>query len=104
MRLMRNLRLHWDAQAGWYLDVPAALSRPALQRVIDWALPRQIDRWRSLPVGDRRDQLATAIQQLQDGLVEQRLVGSRGDGQGDLVMFQATRPQEDRKIISVGAI
>jgi len=99
---MNNLRLHWDAQEGWLLDVPAALSKPALQRVVEWSIPRQVARFQGLPPGDKKNDLKRAIELLQQGQVRQRLVGARGDGKGDLVMFSAARPPEDRKIISLG--
>lgn len=99
---MNNLRLHWDAQEGWLLDVPTALSKPALQRVVEWSIPKQVARFQSLPPGDKKDDLKRAIESLREGKVRQRLVGTRGDGKGDLVMFQANRPQEDRKVISLG--
>lgn len=98
---MNALRLRW-IDGSWLLDVPAPLSNLALQRVIEWALPRQVDRFRSLPPGDKKDELKGAIEALQAGRVQQRVVGPRGDGKGDIPLFQAQRPDEARKIISVG--
>lgn len=99
---MRNLRLHWDAEQGWMLDVPAMLSAPALQRVIDYALPHQVDRYRSLPPGAKKDELKGAIEALIVGKIKQLLVGPRGDGKGDLPLFTAALDPDDRKIISFG--
>ncbi len=81
------MRLHWDAAEGWVVDVPAALSRPMLDRLVAWALPRQRDRWRSLPTGDKRDELGRAIGLLEQGGVRQRIVGERGNGKGDIVIY-----------------
>jgi hypothetical protein len=99
---MRALRLHWSAEDGWMVDVPATLSAPALKRVIAWALPRQVDRYRTLTPGPKRDELKGALERLRAGIVEQRVVGDRGDGKGDMLLFSAPRPAEDRKIISIG--
>jgi len=100
---MRPFRLHWDAVEGWLLDVPVAQPPHIIQRVIDWSVPKQVDRLRALPPGEKKEELTKAIQLLQAGQLKQRLVGFCGDGKGDLVMFEAQRPHDDRKIISVGA-
>jgi hypothetical protein len=84
---MNALRLHWDADRGWILDVPVALSAPALERAVAWCLPKQIDRWRSLPSGAKRDELGHAIELLRRGRVTQRIVGMRGDGKGDIIAY-----------------
>lgn len=77
---MRNLRLYWDVETGWILDVPVALSKDQLDRVARWALPRQIDRYRGLPPGDRKEQLGFAIEALRRREVRQRLFDHDGDG------------------------
>lgn len=99
---MRNLRLHWDAKQGWLLDVPFALPAHSLKQVVSWALPRQVSRLRSLPPGEKKDELTRALKLLQAGEVQQNVVGDRGDGKGDLLLFSAPRDPEDRKIISIG--
>lgn len=94
--MMRDLNLWYsgDPEVGWYLDVPFALPRSALQRAVEYVLPKQIDRWRSLPHGDMRDDLAKGIRALQAGKIEQRVVGARGDGSGDIVAFEAKQGRQ----------
>jgi hypothetical protein len=74
------LRLYWDAVEGWVLDVPVPLTQAQLARIARWAVPRQVARWRSLPHGDRREQLGRAISALERGELRQRLVDHDGDG------------------------
>ena len=72
------MRLHWDAEHGWLVDVPTALTDRQLQGIIDWSVPKQIDRWRSLPVGEKKDQLKSAIEELQAGKLRQRVLDQHG--------------------------
>lgn len=83
---MNALRLHWTGN-GWILDVPVALSAPATARAVAWSLARQIDRWRSLPPGEKREELSRAIAELRRGNLTQRIVGMRGDGKGDIIAY-----------------
>lgn len=76
----RNVRLHWDAVIGWIVDVPVTLSPQQLARIAQWALPKQRDRYCSLPPGVRRDELARAITLLERGEIRQRLIDHDGDG------------------------
>jgi len=71
---MKNLRLHWDAEAGWVVDVPVHLPQRQVYNLIQYALPRQIDRWRGLPPGERKGELGRAIELLRQGKVKQRLL------------------------------
>lgn len=86
---MKNMRLHWDAESGWLLDVPLYLPNHVLAQVIKWAYPRQLNRLRSLPPGDKRDELERVLPLLKDGKLKQRVVGTRGDSKGDLVIFSS---------------
>lgn len=75
-----GLRLHWDATWGWILDVPVTLSHEQIVRVVTWALPHQIDRWRSLPHGEKREELGKALDRLKRGEIHQRLIDADRDG------------------------
>jgi hypothetical protein len=86
----KPLRLHWDAETGWVIDTPTGLSQPQIDRIVAWSLPKQIDRWRSLPPSEKKVELESAIDLLRAGRVSQRIVGERGDGKGDVVAFEAT--------------
>jgi hypothetical protein len=88
-------------EEGWILDVPVYLPETALPGVMRWALPRQVDRWRSLPPGDRKDELGGAIALLKAGKITQKIVGARGDGKGDIVVLQAKPPDSRPRHIAV---
>lgn len=85
--MTKNLRLHWDSEIGWILDVPILLPDHVVSSSIKWAIPLQVDRYRSLPIGDKKDELKKAIKLLIQGKVQQRIVGYHGDGKGDLVIY-----------------
>ncbi|HEV8642073.1 MAG TPA: hypothetical protein VGV13_13315 [Methylomirabilota bacterium] len=95
----RGFRLHWDAEHGWLLDVPVTLGREQLRRIAAWALPKQIDRYRSLPPGDRKDDLGRAIERLGRSEIRQRLVDHDGDGVA--IPFASTeRVNPERRIFA----
>lgn len=96
---MKNYRLHWDAKEGWVVDTDIALSDFQLKKICDWATPRQVDRWRSLPPGEKKDELGKAIKLLQKGAIRQRVVYDR-DGVATAFKSNASTG----KIISVGGI
>ncbi len=87
----RNVRLHWDAEAGWILDVPWNLPNDFVKRTAEYAVPRQVDRWRALPPGEKKDELERAIKLLQAGKVTQKIVGARGDGKGDIIIHSGAK-------------
>lgn len=98
-------RLHWDAENGWLLDVVAALPDQALRKVAQIALTTQKQRFHSLPPGDRKDQLAGAIRALMRGEIRQRVIGKRGDGRGDIVLFNSEKKEHgehNRLILDLG--
>jgi hypothetical protein len=84
---MRTLRLHWAAESGWLLDVPVGVPQQVLLNAAKWAVPKQIDRWRALPAGSKKDELGRAIKLLQRGMVTQNIIGFHGNGKGDIVAF-----------------
>jgi len=91
--MIRAIRLHWDDERGWLLDVPFLLPRSHIVSLIQRKfLPLQIDRFRSLPHSDAREHLKNAIESLKRYEVEQLLVGPHGNGKGDLVVLDAPRP------------
>jgi hypothetical protein len=96
---VKHLRLHWDAEIGWVVDVPFCLPEATISRVVAISLPKQLDRLRSLPPGDRKAELARAIKLLQAGKVEQRLVDANGDG---VYEMYKTFERTSRKVISYG--
>lgn len=68
----KDYRLYWDKEIGWILEVPTTLSQAQLDGAASWALKRQIDRYRSLPPGERKEQCKQAIEDLQAGKIQQR--------------------------------
>lgn len=89
--MMGTLRLHWDEELGWLLDVPMVLSDSALRYVVEThCVPKQVDRYNSLPAGtDKKEQLRAAIVKLKRLEVRQKVVGPRGDSKGDLCLFSS---------------
>lgn len=94
-----NYRLHWDTDLGWLLDVDVTLTRQQLARVCNWAIKHQIQRWNSLPLGPKKDELALAIQQLKQYKIQQIIIETKG---GENLLFKST--QGTGKIFSVGGI
>lgn len=81
-------RLLWKKeQDRWHIETAVGLNEFQIQRIIQWALPRQIDRYSGLPSGDRKDDLGHAIELLKQGKVIQKIVGFRGDGKGDIIAY-----------------
>lgn len=100
---MKNSRLYWRAEPGvWFFDVPTGIPQAVAERVAIAHVPRLVDKFRTLPPGDRKDDLKRAIEALQAGKVLQRIVGERGNSIGDLTLFEAPRPHDQRKVISIG--
>lgn len=93
----KPLRLHWDAVQGWLVDSPTALSDNQLKRICLWAVPKQIDRWRSLPAGTKKDELELAIKDLQKFKLRALIVDDQ-----ETAVFQST--QSTGKIFSIGGI
>jgi hypothetical protein len=87
----KNLRLHWDAEHGWMLDVPFMLPDEVVRRVVRFSFPKQLDRFRSLPPGEKREQLKGALEKLQRFEVRQNIVGERGDGKGEIILHSAMK-------------
>lgn len=85
------LRLHYHPDHGWLLDVPMGYPAELAQRAIDWALKIQRDRWRSAPHGERREDIGRGIRELEAGKWSQHVVGARGDGSGDILLFSGTK-------------
>lgn len=96
---MQYMRLHWDAVLGWIVDTEISLDSMQLKRVCDWALPRQISRYNSLPLGSKKDELAAAIKKLRAYQISQRLVYNQA---GEAALFKSN--QGTGKIISVGGM
>lgn len=89
---MQQPRLHWDAETGWVLDVPKALDKGTLHRLVTgWCFKQQHIRWLGMPPGDKKEELGRALVLLRDGKVQQRVVGMRGDGRGDIVAYDGAR-------------
>lgn len=100
---MKTSRLYWRADPGvWFFDVPTGIPQAVAERAAIANVPRLVEKFRTLPPGDRKDDLKRAIEALQAGKVQQRVVGERGNSLGDLKLFEAPRPHDQRKVISIG--
>jgi len=94
-------RFYWRADPGvWFFDVPMGLPSSVVRKLAADNVPKLIEKFRTLPPGDRKDDLKKAIEALSSFKIVQRIVGARGNSKGDLKLFEAPRPHEARKIIS----
>jgi len=57
-------RVHWDAETGWVIDTNFSLSFGMLKSCVEYTRKVQTDRLRTMPLGDRRDQMELAPPQL----------------------------------------
>lgn len=101
MRKTTPLRWHKEHNC-WYYCVPFTIPAIALNAAIQWAIPRLKDKLRSLPNGDKKKDLEHALRRLiEDRAVQQIVTGPRGDGRGDLPLFNARQPKNEPAIISL---
>jgi len=92
-----SCRLYWNRELGWVIEVPTALTQEQLHRITRWALPKQVDRWRNLPPGNKKDELGHAIEHLKQGRILQRLIDH--DGDGVFVPFASTERATTRRYL-----
>lgn len=86
---MKTTSIRWSRDRDeWIVESPVQIPALALARLVTWARKPQIDRWRSLPPGDRKDDLKHAIDRLDAGAVVVVVVGR------ELVAFQARHVAE----------
>lgn len=87
----KTLRLRYSVEGGWVVNVPWLMPVGFVRGVARWAVKRQKDRYRACPPGEKKDQLKVAIERLMRCEIEQNVVGTRGDGTGDLLIFAGKR-------------
>ncbi len=76
---MSPLRTYWDAERGWTVDTPIALSRAQATRVVAWILKVQTDRVLAMH-GERREQATAALRALSPDTLHQNLLHTRQEG------------------------
>lgn len=81
---------------GWVAYVPFALGRVQLKRLVDFTVAKHKARYASLPEGPIKEGFARALKLLEQGRVRQ--VPMNEDQREH---YDATRPHDDRKIISL---
>lgn len=97
---MKDLRTKWLGDAeGWVVFAPVALTVGQLRRVATLVEPMQVDRYRSLPPGERKDECKRSIEALRAGRV--RCIAQNREG----VVFTSTeRTQPERAIFIMGGL
>jgi hypothetical protein len=95
--MMKNYNVRWKGEY-WVVDVALLMPDITLKSLVNYVLKIQEDRYLSMPMGDKKEELGIAIQALKNGKIQQRIVDSNGDTKGDLKLFEAT--PENRKIFS----
>jgi hypothetical protein len=97
---MKYARLWWDAAYGWVVDVPnTALQQHQIKAIVDWALPRQIDRLKGMPMGPKRDQFVLALEDLKQYKVNQHVQDHDNDG---VISPFASTERTGTKVITYG--
>ncbi|APU88901.1 hypothetical protein Rctr197k_085 [Virus Rctr197k] len=87
----------WDAEHGWTVFAPVALSMDQLERIAKWAEVRQVDRFRSLPHGELREECKRTVEDLQARRIRCLVQNQEG------VVFAATeRTRPERAIFVMG--
>lgn len=72
---MKSLRAFWDADHGWTVEVPFALTRQQAEAVVAWVKKVQGPRIQTMR-GDKREQAAKALQALSAQTLQQRVVAT----------------------------
>lgn len=70
---MQGARVFWDAELGWTVETPFALSPPQIVAVIAWVKKVQGPRVRDM-AGDKREQAGKALTLLSPATLNQRIV------------------------------
>ena len=70
-------RMSYRANEGWYLDVQEPLPFGALKAAASYAFKVNADRLKGLVPGAKRDELVTALKDLQNGRVQQRIIAEK---------------------------
>lgn len=83
---MRTLRAYWDAEHGWTVDTPIALTGPQLVAVISWIKKVQAPRVQQMQ-GDKREQAAAALKVLSPQTLKQNLLSISGHKDGERVLY-----------------
>lgn len=79
--------VRWIPDAGWVLEVPAAVGARELEAAKTYALAQWKRYYGSMQRGDKKDELKRLIEVLQRDGLQQRVVGARGDGKGDIELY-----------------
>lgn len=72
---MKSVRAFWDAECGWTVEVPFALTRAQAEAVVSWIKKVQGPRIQTMR-GDKREQASKALQGLSAITLHQRVVAT----------------------------
>jgi hypothetical protein len=76
---MNPLRMSYRKGEGWYLDVKEVLPDIALKQACDFAYKINLDRYRGLPLGDKKDELREALNDLKQYKARQRVIAKQNE-------------------------
>jgi len=76
-------RVYWTGTV-WHVQIAHAIDPRMAKNIIDFLRPIQVQRWRSLPPGDLKDDCERSIKALDECKIEQVFVGN-----GEKVLFDA---------------
>lgn len=70
-------RMSYRINEGWYLDVDTPLPPSAISAAANYALKVNRERLAGLVPGPKRDELITALKDLEIGKVQQRIIAEK---------------------------
>jgi hypothetical protein len=76
--------MRWHGDTGWAIDIDKGMTPSEIQRCVDFTLKVQLDRWRGLLPGDRKDECWRTILDLKSNKVSVNVAGT-----GERVLFDA---------------
>jgi len=65
------LRVYYNAEFGWCIDVPTPVSAAMIRAAAEWSYKMNLDKWRSMRPGDQKDRLGAALPSLREGKIRQ---------------------------------
>ena len=95
---MKDLHCHYDRDKDtWFVRVPQALPKEALERVKAYLIRVNYDRMVSCSPGDKKDYLKRALAALSAGRLEQIMTHK-----GEQVLFGSTERENPDRVFSFG--
>lgn len=86
---MNHIPMRWHGDLGWSIDSPKGMTPTEIQRCIDFTLKVQFDRYKALPLGDKKDECLKTMHDLRTHKVHVNIAGT-----GERVLFDVYKQQK----------